>query len=131
MKFLIAGIVIFLAVGIIPTVLITVYYEKKPINPYLPALVVWLLGFSNYAVYKIRSLIQNIGVDPIGQVFTLSVMAIAVISSSISWVLVEVWARQKGMTRMKLRRLVMVLNILTIVLPVIYMFILLASFNPC
>lgn len=113
----------FLAGGIIPTVLIIKFYEKKPINPYLPAFVVWLLGFLNYVYYKIISLFQDTGIDPVGQLGTLLIMAIAIISSCISWVIAEVWARQKGIAKTKLRILVMVLNILTIILPLLFRFI--------
>ncbi len=113
----------FLVVGIIPAVLITKFYDKKPINPYLPAFIVWLLGLFNYVYYKIIYLLQDTGIDPIGQLGTLFIMAIAVISSCISWIIAEVWVRQKGITETKLRKLVMALNILTIVLPLLFMFI--------
>ncbi|KUG02820.1 hypothetical protein ASZ90_019814 [hydrocarbon metagenome] len=110
-------------IGIIPTVLIIKFYDKKPLNPYLPAFMVWLLGFFNYVYYKIISLLQDIGIDPIGQFFTLSIMAIAVISSCLSWVIADTWARKKDIVKTKLRRLVIGLNILTIVLPLLFMFI--------
>lgn len=93
----------FLMVGIIPAVLMILFYEKKPINPYLPSLVVWLLGFLYCVHYKIISLLQNTGIDPIWQFATLSIMAMAVISSCASWVIAEVWVRQKNITRTKLR----------------------------
>jgi hypothetical protein len=122
-RFLIFGIVIILAVGIIPTVLITMFYERKPINPYLPALVVWLLGILYYVAYKIISLKQDISIDPIGQLLTLLIMAIAVISSCISWAIAKVWTRRKGITGMKMKRLVMALNIFTVILPLLYLFV--------
>jgi len=113
----------FLAAGIIPTLLITKFYDKKPINPYLPAFVLWLLGILNYLYSKIISHLQDTGIDPIGELSTLSIMAIAVISSSISWIIAEVWARQKCLAKNKLRNAIMVLNILTIVLPLLLRFI--------
>lgn len=115
------AIAVFLVVGILPTVLIITYYDKKPINPYLPALVVWLLGFLNCVYSKIISILHNIGVDPFRDFITLSIMASAVISSCISWGIAEVWARQKGIAKTKLRKLVMVLNVLIIILPLLYM----------
>lgn len=54
-------IVAFLAAGIIPTLLITKSYDKKPINPYLPAFVLWLLGILNYLYSKITSHLQDTG----------------------------------------------------------------------
>lgn len=123
MAFLIAVTAVFLVVGIAGTVLITVIYEKTPINPYLPALAVWLLGFLYYAYYKTRLLIQNIAHDPIGQALALYIMGIAVISSCISWAIAEIWTRKKGIARMKMRKLVIMLNIFTIVIPIIYLFI--------
>jgi hypothetical protein len=119
--FFIYGIAAFLAAGIIPTVLIITFYEKKPINPYLPALVVWLLGFLIHANGMVRSMMFN--VDPFGQVLALSVMAITVISSVISWVIAEIWTRNKNIVKMKLRRLVITLNILAIIVPLLFMFI--------
>ncbi|HBQ87093.1 MAG TPA: hypothetical protein DD811_11545 [Syntrophomonas sp.] len=81
MMFFVYVIAAFLAAGIISTVLIITFYEKKPINPYLPALVVWLLGFLIHANGMVRSMMFNI--DPFGQILALSVMAITVISSVI------------------------------------------------
>ncbi len=118
MVFLIV-IVAFLAAGIIPTLLITKFYDKKPINPYLPAFVLWLFGILYYSYYVIISHLQDTGIDPIGQLVTLSIMAIAVISSCISWIIAEVWTRQKGLAKTKLRNVIVVLNVLTIVLPLL------------
>ena len=110
-------IVAFLAAGIIPTLLITKSYDKNPINPYLPAFVMWLAGILYYGYYVIISHLQDTSIDPIGQLVTLSIMAIAVISSSIAWIIAEIWATRKGIAKPKLRNMTMVLNILTIVLP--------------
>lgn len=113
----------FLAAGISSTLLIIKCFDKKPINPYLPAFVLWSLGIIYYVYHVIISNIKDAGIDPIGQLFTLGIIAIAVISSCISWIIVEVWARQKGISKTKLRNVIMVLNILTIMLPLLFWFI--------
>lgn len=121
MMFFVYGITAFLAAGIIPTILIIMFYEKRPIDPYLPALVVLLLGFLIHANGMVRSMMINI--DPFGQVLALLVMAITVISSFISWMIAEIWTRKKNMVKMKLRKPVITLNILAIIFPLLFMFI--------
>lgn len=123
MVFFISVVAVFLAVGLIAPVLISIFYERKPVNPYLPALIVWSMGFLFYADYKIKSLIHNTGGDPIGQTLVLYVMLIAVISSVVSWAIAELWTRKKGISRLKIRKAVMILNISTIVMLLFYPFI--------
>lgn len=104
-----------LAVGIIATILLIGFSENKKINPYLPALITWMLGFLYYCFF----LIFKSGPDPVGHFFALMIMAIAVISSSISWGIAEVWVKQKDIAKPKARKLILILNLATVIIHIV------------